>query len=90
MEQLKVAIFKVFNWDTYLSPQAENALSRKTSPVIEVYDIFLMEQLANGSSQKEISDRFRLREIQPSSLSSVEKKVGSSASTLKQKMQSIW
>lgn len=76
MDQLKTAISNTFNGETYLSPQVENALSGKTTPVIEDYDISLMEQLAKGSSQKEISEHFRVRDIQPSSLSSVEKRVG--------------
>lgn len=76
LEELKTAIHKVFNGETYLSPQVENALSKKTTPVIEDYDIALMAQLANGLSQKEISDYFRNLNIQPNSLSSVEKRVG--------------
>ncbi len=76
LEELSTAINKVFNGEVYLSPQVENALSRKTTPVIEDYDIALMAQLAKGLSQKEISEHFRVINIQPSSLSSVEKRVG--------------
>lgn len=76
LEQLTAAITAVFKGETYLSPQVENALSRKSTPLIEDYDIALMEQLANGLSQKEISDHFRELNIQPSSLSSIEKRVG--------------
>lgn len=76
LEELKTAINKVFNGETYLSPQVENALSKKTTPVIEDYDIALMAQLANGLSQKEISDYFRNVNMLPNSLSSVEKRVG--------------
>ena len=76
LEQLSTAIGKVFNEENYLSPQVENALSEKTTRLIEDYDISLMEQLAKGSSQKEISEHFRDRNIQPNSLSSIEKRVG--------------
>ena len=76
LEELKTAIQKVFNGETYLSPQVENALSKKTTPVIDEYDIALMAQLANGLSQKEISDYFRNVDIQPYSLSSIEKRIG--------------
>lgn len=76
LEQLGTAITKVFNEETYLSPQVENALSGKTTPLLEDYDISLMEQLAKGSSQKEISEYFRDKNIQPNSLSSIEKRVG--------------
>ncbi|WP_026452679.1 response regulator [Aequorivita capsosiphonis] len=76
LEQLNTAITEVFNDENYLSPQVENALSKKTTPLIADYDISLMEQLAKGSSQKEISDYFRDQNIQPNSLSSIEKRVG--------------
>ncbi|CAM3460372.1 response regulator [Aequorivita lipolytica] len=76
LDQLNTAILKVYEGEIYLSPQVENALSGKTTPVLEDYDIILMEQLANGLSQKEISDYFRDHSIQPYSLSSIEKKVG--------------
>ncbi len=76
LQELKTAIIRVFEGETYLSPQVENALSTKTTPLIEDYDIALMEQLANGLSQKEISDHFRNVNMQPNSLSSVEKRVG--------------
>ncbi|WP_342626283.1 response regulator [Aequorivita sublithincola] len=76
LEELKTAINRVFNGEIYLSSQVENALSRKTTPVIEDYDIALMAQLANGLSQKEISEHFRDVNILPNSLSSVEKRVG--------------
>ena len=76
LDELKTAINKVFNGETYLSPQVENALSKKSTPIIEDYDIALMRHLAKGLSQKEISDHFRDVNMQPNSLSSVEKRVG--------------
>lgn len=76
LEELSTAITRVFKEETYLSPQVENALSGKSARVIEDYDISLMEQLAKGSSQKEISEHFRDQNILPHSLSSIEKRVG--------------
>lgn len=76
LEELKDAIHKVFKGETYLSPQVENALTTKTTPIIDDYDIALLEQLANGLSQKEISDYFRDAEVLPNSLSTIEKRVG--------------
>lgn len=76
LEQLSTAITKVFKEETYLSPQVENALSKRTTPLINDYDIALMEHLAKGSSQKEISEHFKDRNIQPNSLSSIEKRIG--------------
>ena len=76
LEELKTAINKVFNGETYLSPQVENALSKKTTPIIADYDIALMTHLAKGLSQKEIADHFKAVNMLPNSLSSVEKRVG--------------
>ena len=76
LDQLTTAIIAVYKGETYLSPQVENAISKKSMSLIEDYDIDLMKQLANGLSQKEISDYFRELNIQPNSLSSIEKRVG--------------
>lgn len=76
LEHLQMAIDKVSKNEPYLSPQLENALSGKSIPQIEEYDIALLKELAKGSSQKEISDTFKELDIQPNSLSSIEKRVG--------------
>ena len=51
----------------------KNALSSKADLEIDDYDIELMQYLAEGLSQDEISSLLKEKKISPSSLSSVEK-----------------
>jgi DNA-binding NarL/FixJ family response regulator len=73
--ELSAAMFEVANGNRYLSPQVNQALSHKTVLEIDDYDIELIQLLANGLSQDDISERFKKRNITPSSLSSIEKRL---------------
>lgn len=75
LQQLEEAIFKVYNSETYLSPQISNALRKTTTPEIDDFDIKMMKLLANGLSQDEISQHFKSRNINPNSLSAIEKRI---------------
>lgn len=73
--ELELAIKAVFNNDYYLSPQVAHALSPKMDLEIDDYDIELVKQLSMGLSQEDISGVFKSKNIMPSSLSSVEKRL---------------
>ena len=73
--ELEKAIQAVYNNETYLSPQIEQALSSKTDLEINDYDIELVKLLSNGLSQDDISLHLKNNNISPSSLSSVEKRL---------------
>lgn len=73
LEQLAEAVQVVFAGSTYLSPQVEAALRPKTTMEINDYDVALLNQLAKGLNQDEISEYFRQHNIKPSSLSTIEK-----------------
>ncbi len=75
LKQLEEAIFKVYQGQTYLSPQIGNALRKTSTSEIDDFDIELMKLLANGLSQDEISQNFKSRSIIPSSLSAIEKRI---------------
>ncbi len=75
LKQLEEAIFKVYNNETYLSPQISNTLRKTPTTEIDDFDIEMMKLLANGLSQDEISLHFRSRNINPSSLSAIEKRI---------------
>jgi len=72
--ELEKAIKTVYNNKQFLSPQVEQALSTKNDLEIDDYDIELLKQLSLGYSKEQISDLFKKKCINPSSLSSVEKK----------------
>ena len=75
LTELSQAIQEVSNNETYLSPQIEQALSDKTNLEIKDYDIKLLDHLSKGMSQDEISHHFKRKNISPSSLSSIEKRL---------------
>jgi DNA-binding NarL/FixJ family response regulator len=75
LTELSNAIQEVYNNETYLSPQIQQALSDKKNLEIKDYDIKLILQLSKGQSQDEISQYFKQKNISPSSLSSIEKRL---------------
>jgi DNA-binding NarL/FixJ family response regulator len=77
LTELSNAIKEVYNNKTYLSPQIQQALSDKTDLEIKDYDIKLLLHLSKGMSQDEISHHFKRKNISPSSLSSIEKRLNS-------------
>ncbi len=75
LKQLEEAIFAVDSDQTYLSPQISNTLRQSATIEIDDFDIQMMKLLANGLSQDEISKHFKSRNINPSSLSAIEKRI---------------
>jgi len=75
LRELDEAITAVLNGQNYLSPQISNALRETLTAEIEDYDIEIMQLLALGQSQEEISRNFKEKNITPSSLSAIEKKI---------------
>lgn len=73
LKELSKAITSIYNNELYLSEEVKNALSSKLDLGINQFDIELMEHLAKGLSQDEISALFKKNNISPSSLSSIEK-----------------
>lgn len=73
--ELAEAINTVVTDKVYLSPQVHEALTKKTNLDIDDYDIELVNQLANGLSQDEISNYFKNNSISPNSLSTIEKRL---------------
>lgn len=75
LKQLEEAIFKVYNNESYLSPQISNVLRKSATPEIDDFDIEMMKLLANGLSQDEISQNLKSRNVNPNSLSAIEKRI---------------
>ncbi|XLS30118.1 response regulator [Flavobacteriaceae bacterium M23B6Z8] len=75
MEELHEAIIAVSDHKSYLSPKVESALSRKEDLDINEYDLEMLELLAKGYSQDDISKYFKSKNMVPNSLSSVEKRL---------------
>lgn len=76
LKDLQKAIAHIAQETTpFVSVQVEKALKKSNENDISPYDIELMKQLAKGLSQPEISDYFTANEINPGSLSSIEKRL---------------
>lgn len=76
LKELKKALQKIHNTNEfYISPQVASALSQNEAIEIAEYDIFLINCLAEGNSQEEISIALKNKNYSPTSMSSVEKRL---------------
>ncbi|HEA30559.1 MAG TPA: response regulator transcription factor [Leeuwenhoekiella sp.] len=75
LEDLEKALHAIEREERYISPQVAAALDKQQSLDIEDYDILLLKKLAEGYSNKEISDLFKKKALSPSGVSSIEKRL---------------
>ena len=75
LKYLVEAINTISKNETYTSPDLSGFMNRKEVFEIEDYDIELLKQLSNGFNQKDISLRFSQKNIEPSGISSIEKRL---------------
>lgn len=75
LKYLVEAINTISKNETYTSPDLSGFMNRKEIFEIEDYDIELLKQLSNGFNQKDISLRFSQKNIEPSGISSIEKRL---------------
>lgn len=75
LKELDEAIVTVFNGQIFLSSQIGNALREKSNTEIDDYDIEIMQLLAKGMSQEEISQNLKNLNKTPNSLSAIEKRI---------------
>ena len=75
VKQLQQAIRDATKNRTFLSPQIAQAMNDNHNLEIEDYDIALLQHLAKGYLNKEISKSFEENKIIPSSVSSIEKRL---------------
>lgn len=75
LKELNDAIVSVSNGNTYVSPTLERILRSQSSLEFDDFDALLIDLLAKGNSQEEISAFFKEKQITPGSLSSIEKRI---------------
>ncbi|OSY89135.1 hypothetical protein WH52_00305 [Tenacibaculum holothuriorum] len=73
--ELESAIQYVFNNTFFISPSLSQYLKQKEAFEITDYDVLLLELLASGFEQKEISIALKNKKVKPCSISSVEKRL---------------
>lgn len=74
-KELKRAIQNVFDQMFFISPQLSHALKTKEIFDITDYDVDLLQYLAEGFDQRQISNALKIKNIKPSSISSIEKRL---------------
>lgn len=74
-QYLKEALEAVARGRSYKSPDIDQLLKKDNIYEFSALDLAILELLASGVLQKEIPDRLKERQLRPSSLSSVEKKL---------------
>lgn len=75
LKNLEKAIQSTSNNKLFLSPKVERAYKKADNNEINDYDISLLKKIAEGLTDKEISDFFSRENITPSSISSIEKRI---------------
>lgn len=75
-QHLKEALQVVYNNGIYYSPEVRGSLREKHSHEFTTFDIYIISLLAEGVPQKNIPSYLLDKNIKPSGLSSVEKRLG--------------
>ena len=76
------AIIAIQDGTNYFTSEVEFILKNDSSETIKGYDIKILELLANGYTQQEISAYLKNQNIKPSSVSAIEKRIGELKQTL--------
>jgi len=75
LSELKKAIYQVANNNTFTCPVSKKALHQKNVTQLDPYEIQLLQLLANGYKQDEISNQFAEKGIEPNSKRSIEDRI---------------
>lgn len=75
LPELKTAINKLSNGESFISPDLEHTLRDKSINEIDEYDIQLIKQLAFGIPQEKMDVKFKELGISPNSKSTIEKRI---------------
>ena len=75
MKDLKNAIVSLQQGKRYNSPRIDEVMKQDNLLLLNDYEINLLSCVANGLTQKEIQERFRERNLSPSSKSAIEKRL---------------
>ncbi|CAL2104280.1 DNA-binding response regulator [Tenacibaculum sp. 190130A14a] len=74
-KELKRAVQKVYKGIFFISQNLAHALKNKETFDITDYDVNLLQYLADGFDQREISNALKSKKVKPCSVSSIEKRL---------------
>ncbi|WP_298539505.1 DNA-binding response regulator [uncultured Aquimarina sp.] len=75
LSELKKAITQVYKGNTFSCPVSKHALRQNNVTQLDPYEIQLLQLLANGYKQDEISHQFAEKGIEPNSKRSIEDRI---------------
>lgn len=76
LRELKQAMLKIYdNKQPYISSQIASSISKSKAIEISDYDIFIIESLSKGYFQDQISLKLQEKQLSPTSVSAIEKKI---------------
>lgn len=75
-QHLKEALQTVYSNRIYYSPEVKESLKKKNSHEFTAFDVYIISLLAEGVPQKNIPSYLEEKNMKPSGLSSVEKRLG--------------
>ncbi|WP_456422946.1 response regulator [Lutibacter sp.] len=76
LRELKQAMLKIYdNKQLYISSQIASSISKSNAIEISDYDIFIIECLSKGYFQDQISQKLQEKQLLPTSISAIEKKL---------------
>jgi len=85
LNELVKAITHIDRGENYYTQEVLQLIKNDSTATIEPYDIILLEHLAQGLSQEEISFSLKKNNITPTSISAIEKKINRLKNILKAK-----
>ena len=85
LSELCMAIEKVGKGEKYFTNEVLQITNGEASISLEDYDIVLLQSLAEGLTQEEISHKLKSNGINPSSVSAIEKRINRMRTTLRAK-----
>lgn len=83
LNELCLAIEKINSGLNYFTTEVLHKLKNDATTTIGDYDVTILDLLAQGFTQQEISSVLKSKEIKPSSVSAIEKRIGELKSSLK-------
>ena len=85
LNELVKAIECIAEGQNYFTTEVMHLIKNDSTATIETYDIILLEHLAQGLSQEEISSTLKKSNISPTSISAIEKRINRLKTILKAK-----
>lgn len=75
LSELKKGIISIYNGNNFACPVSKNALHEQNLIQLDTYEIKLLQLLADGNTQDEVSQQFVLEGLEPSSKRSIEDRI---------------